>query len=125
MVREVVYEGGRGTKNPWRSTQKQNKNFNFQFRSHRSVVFVSFVQTDATLLVIVDQANVGSVCTALPTLLSVGATQTLHMVSLNIIRVCHSIVARVLLIYQYHGIMHCSSQHCWELLHQFVHHYQH
>ena len=105
--------------------KNKTKNFNLQFRSHRSVVFVSFVQTDATLLVIVDQANVGSVCTALPTLLSVGATQTLHMVSLNIIRVCHSIVARVLLIYQYHGIMHCRSQHCWELLHQFVHHYQH
>ena len=76
--------------------KNKTKNFNFQFRSHRSVVFVSFVQTDATLLVIVDQANVGSVCTALPTLLSVGATQTLHMVSLNIIRVCHSIVARIL-----------------------------
>lgn len=45
--------------------KNKTKNFNFQFRSHRSVVFASFVQTDATLLVIVDQANVGSVCTAL------------------------------------------------------------
>ena len=47
----------------------KTKNFNCQFQSHGSVVFVSIMQTDATVLVIVDQANVGSVCTALPTLL--------------------------------------------------------
>ena len=54
--------------------------------------------------------NVGSVCTALPTLL--GSHR----------RITHGLqrlMGRIL------PMMHCRSQHCWELLHPFAHHCQH
>ena len=54
-----------------------------------------------------------------------GHTRALHMVSLNFIHMCHNIVVQILSIYPYYGIMHCMSQHCWELLHPFAHHCQH
>ena len=53
--------------------------------------------------------NVGSVCTALPTLLGS------HM------RITHGLqrlMGRIL------PTMHCRSQHCWDLWHPFAHHWQ-
>ena len=54
--------------------------------------------------------NVGSVCTTLPTFLAprVFITHGLHRLMGCIL-----------------PTMHCGSQHCWELLHLFVHHCQH
>ena len=54
--------------------------------------------------------NVGSVCTALPTLLG---PRTLITHGLQRLMGC------IL------PAMHCRSQHCWELLHPFAHHCQH
>ena len=54
--------------------------------------------------------NVGSVWTALPTLLG---PRTLIAHGLQRLMVC------IL------PTMHCRSQHCWELLHPFAHHCQH
>ena len=54
--------------------------------------------------------NVGSVCTALPTLLG---PRTLITHGLQRLMGC------IL------PTMHCRSQHCWELLHPFAHHCQH
>ena len=54
--------------------------------------------------------NVGSVCTALPTLLG------LHMlITHGLQRVLGCILPT----------MHCGSQRCWELLHPFTPHHQH
>ena len=49
-------------------------------------------------------------CTALPTFLG--------------LRTCITYAHQSLMGFILHT-MHCSSQHCWELLHPFVHHYQH
>ena len=54
--------------------------------------------------------NVGSVCTALPTLLGPRKLNT-H----GLQRLMGCILPA----------MHCRSQHCWELLHPFAHHCQH
>ena len=54
--------------------------------------------------------NVGSVCTAPPTLL---APRTLIMHGL------HRLMGCIL------PMMHCGSWHCWELSHPFAHHCQH
>ena len=54
--------------------------------------------------------NVGSVCTALPTLLGP------HMlITHGLQRLMGCILPT----------MHCRSQHCWELFHPFAHHCQH
>ena len=55
-------------------------------------------------------SNVGSACTALPTLLG---PRTLVTHGLQRLMGC------IL------PTMHCRSQHCWELLHPFAHHCQH
>ena len=65
------------------------------FRDHRSVG---------------PKNNVGSICTALPTLLG-PRTRITHGLQ--------SLMGWIL------PIMHCRSQHCWELLHPFAHHCQH
>ena len=57
-----------------------------------------------------ERNNVRSVCTALPTLLGPRTVVT-HGVK----RLMGCILPTV----------HCRSQHCWELLHPFAHHYQH
>ena len=54
--------------------------------------------------------NVGSVCTAFPTLLG---PRTLITHGLQRLMGCTF------------PTMHCKSQHCWELLHPFAHHCQH
>ena len=54
--------------------------------------------------------NVGSICTALPTLLG-PRTHITHGLQ--------SLMGWIL------PIMHCRSQHCWELLHLFAHHCRH
>ena len=54
--------------------------------------------------------NVGSVCTAVPTLLGPR------------LRITHGLQRLIGCILP---TMHCRSQHCWELLHPFAHHCQH
>ena len=53
--------------------------------------------------------NVGSVCTALPTLLG-----PRKLITYGLQRLISCILPT----------MHCRSQHCWELLHPFAHHCQ-
>ena len=53
--------------------------------------------------------NVGSVCTTLPTLL-----RPRTLITHGLQRLMGSILPT----------MHCRSQHCWELLYPFAHHYQ-
>ena len=65
------------------------------FRDHRSVG---------------PKNNVGSICTALPTLLG-PRTRNTHGLQ--------SLMGWIL------PIMHCRSQHCWESLHPFAHHCRH
>ena len=73
-----------------------------------------FSQQLSTFLLFRDRRSVshyvGSVCTALPTLLG---PRTLITHGLQRLMGC------IL------PTMHCRSQHCWELLHPFAHHCQH
>ena len=74
------------------------------FSANNSQHFFCSVITEA------QRNNVGSVCTALPTLLG---PRTLITHGLQRLMGC------IL------PTMHCRSQHCWELLHPFAHHCQH